>query len=346
MKAVVCNKYGGPEVLSIENRPDPKPEANEVLIRVHNAGLTAADTFLRKGEPRFARLFTGLQKPKASVIGTCFSGTVIKVGSAVNRFQIGDAVFGEAGLSFGANAELLTVAEDQIIRKIPEFLSFESAALLCDGPLASFNFLTNVTTIKKNQAVLIIGASGSLGTAAVQIAKAIGAQVTGVCSSRNAAFVQSLGADQVIAYDETPLEQIQSKYHVIFDTIRAHRFKEVRHLLKGSGVYLTPVLKFSMISELIMNSFRGGKKVKFSATGLLKPPVLQGMLGQVLKLIKKGDLRVTIEKRYALQEVVAAHQHIETGRKRGNIVLQVYPNRLIKPSSTAIASESEKAILA
>ncbi|MEM6726336.1 MAG: NAD(P)-dependent alcohol dehydrogenase, partial [Bacteroidota bacterium] len=262
------------------------------------------------------------------------------------KFKVGDAVFGETGLDFGGNAEFLTIAADQVVRKLPEFLSFESAALIIDGPLTSYNFLTEVTKLKKEQSILIIGASGSLGTAAVQIAKALGAKVTGVSSSKNTDFVRSLGADEVIAYDQTPLEEVQSTYDVVFDTIRAHTFQQVKHLLVDKGEYLTPVLRLKMLGELMGNVFRKGKKVKFSATGLLPATKLHGMMDQIDKLLESQELQLHIEKRFPLDDVVAAHQHIDTGRKVGNIVLNVYPPSKLKTSSTTSVSESEKATLA
>jgi NADPH:quinone reductase-like Zn-dependent oxidoreductase len=202
MKAIVQIKYGGPEVLGIQDVEKPSPNGNEVLIKIHAAGVTAADSMMRAGKPKYGRLFLGLRGPKHKTPGTGFSGVVEAVGPEVTRFAEGDELFGEIVFGSGTYAEYVAVPEDGVIAKKPTHYSFDEAAAVSDGPLTSINFLKDVTSVVPGQRVLINGASGSLGSAAVQLAKHFGAHVTGVCSTANIELVKSLGADEVIDYTQ------------------------------------------------------------------------------------------------------------------------------------------------
>lgn len=200
MKAAVCENYGGAEVLGCRDVPKPEPGAKEVLVRICAASVTRADTMMRAGTPFFARLATGLRKPKHPIPGTGFAGIVESVGEGVSRIKAGDRVVGESGLTFSANAEYVSVQEDGILQILPDEISFEEAAPLCDGMLTAYNFLCLIGECKPGMRVMINGASGAVGSAGVQIAKLTGAKVTGVCSGKNRDFVLAQGADRIIDY--------------------------------------------------------------------------------------------------------------------------------------------------
>ncbi|MCG2589903.1 NAD(P)-dependent alcohol dehydrogenase [Rhodohalobacter sulfatireducens] len=198
MKAMITTSYGSPDVFKLENVAKPVPTPNQMLIKIHASSVTKADTMMRTGKPFIGRLFTGLRKPKHSIWGTGFAGVVEAIGSEVTQFKVGHQVFGESLDTMGTYAEYIAISENGIVAHLPENLSFEEAAGMCDGGITSLNFLVNLGKIKSGQNVLINGASGSLGTAAIQIVKHFGAAVTGVCSSRNINMVKKLGADHVI----------------------------------------------------------------------------------------------------------------------------------------------------
>lgn len=321
MKAVVAEKYGAADILQIQEVVKPTPKENEVLVKVMATPVTAADTMLRKGTPFYGRLFIGLKKPKQPIIGTGFSGKVVGVGAAVTQFKLGDEVFGETAFHFSSNAEYVCIVENGVIAVKPKEISFEEAATICDGALTSMNFLKEIGKVKRGQKVLINGASGSLGTAAIQLAKYLGAEVTGVCSTRNMELVKSLGADEVIDYTQTDFTKANAKYHIIYDTIGSSTFKKSKRALVKDGKYLSPVLSIPLLFQVLRTVFIGQKKAKFAATGMLPEEALREMMMNVVKVIQLGKLRLVIDRRYALEDAVKAHQYVDSGRKRGNIVM-------------------------
>ena len=323
MLAAVTTKYGPPNVLKLMELSCPKPKPNEVVIQVRASSVTAADTLMRSGTPYFGRLFLGILKPKKSVSGTGFAGKIEAIGSKVSAFKIGDSVFGETVFGFGSNAEFTCVPQDGLIMKMPEHLSFDAAATICDGPLTSMNFLKRLVDIKAGQRVLINGASGSLGTAAVQLAKYYGAHVTGVCSLSNDSLVRSLGADQVIDYAKVDFTKTNLAWAIIYDTVGKSSFSMCKSALTPNGIYLSPVLDGTLCS-MFWTSMFGKKKAKFSATGVLPKAVLKQLLFEVRNLIKTGKLDIVIDRRYRLDRIVEAHQYVEGGHKKGNVVLEGY----------------------
>lgn len=323
MKALVRDQYGSPDVLQVQEIDKPKLGEKDILVKVYASSVTAADGFLVKGTPYFGRLMTGLLKPKQAVPGTGFAGQVEAIGQGVQQFQVGEEVFGESGLNFGAHAEYLRMEEEGLIMKKPNELSFEEAATLCDGPLTSFNFLREIANIKPGQQVLINGASGSLGTAAVQLAKHFGAEVTGVSSEKNHALLKSLGADHVIDYRTEDFAQSGLEYDLIYDAVGKRSFSECKPALKKEGVYMSPVLTIKLLLQMLFSSWFGTKKAKFSATGLRPVPALREMLKDILTLSAEGNLRLIMDKIYPLDKGVAAHTYVDTGRKVGNVVLQM-----------------------
>jgi len=321
MKAVVCTKYGSPDVLKIQEFAQPSPKEHEVLIKVHASPVSAADTMMRKGTPFYARFFLGLTRPKPAITGTGFAGEIIAVGNKVSLFKEGDTVFGETATQFSANAEYVCLPEDGVISIMPAKMTYEEAAPVCDGILTSFHFLRNIANIQPGHTILINGASGSLGTAAVQLAHHFGAYVVGVCSAKNIVLVQSLGANEVIDYQSNDFTKSYRRFDFIFDTIGKSSFSECKKILAPNGQYLSPVLSMPLLFQVLWTSMRKGKKAKFDATGLRPADELRQMLNEVKELMKKGNLKTIMDKTYSLEEVVEAHRYVDTGRKIGNIVL-------------------------
>lgn len=321
MKAVTCTKYGSPDVLKIAEFAQPSPKANEVLVKIHASAATTADTMLRKGTPFYARFFLGLNKPKKPIIGTGFAGEIIAVGSTVTAFKIGDTIFGETALQFSANAEFVCVPENGVITKIFKNMTFEEAAPICDGPLTSLNFLRNLANIQAGHTILINGASGSLGTAAIQLAKYFGARVTAVCSAKNEELVRSLGADEVIDYTTTDFTEVSQQFDFVYDTIGTSSFSKCKAILAPKGQYLSPVLSMSLLFQVLWTSIIGGKRAKFDATGMRPVKELRQMLADLKPLFEKGHLKMIMDKTYPLLQAVEAHRYVDSGRKRGNIVL-------------------------
>jgi NADPH:quinone reductase-like Zn-dependent oxidoreductase len=326
MKAAVAMGYGSPEVIRLKEVKRPIPKPNEVLVKVITASATTADAMMRTGKPYIARLFVGLLKPKKSIPGTGFSGVVEQVGKEVTDFKIGDRVFGETTFGFSSNAEYLTISEDGVILSMPENLDFSEAANFCDGHLTSFNFLKEIAKIEAGQKVLINGASGSLGTSAIQIAKHLGAHVTAVCSGRNIGLVQSLGADQVVDYQQKDFTKGNKKYDYVYDTIGKSSFSACKEILSEKGVYLSPVLKFSLLIQMIKTSLFGQKKARFEATGANKEDKLRALLIEVLEIYKSGKLKTIIDRQFPLEKVAEAHRYIDSGHKRGNVVIVTSSN--------------------
>lgn len=224
-------------------------------------------------------------------------------------------------MGFGANADYVSVSESGVIARVPDALTFEQAAPLTDGALTSLNFLQEIAGLKRGQRVLINGASGGLGTAAVQIAKAMGAEVTGVCSGRNAELVWPLGADRVIDYTQEDFTRSAGKYDVIYDTIGKSSFSRCKAVLAESGVYMSPVLRFGLLLQMLRTAGPKGRKARFSATGLRPLPELRALLRDLVAIIEREKLVTVVDRKYPLAETREAHRYVETGRKRGNVVV-------------------------
>jgi len=314
-------RYGGPDVLKPITRPVPTPTANQVLIRIRASAVSRADGLMRAGQPKFARLFLGLKRPRAGLSGTCFSGDIIAVGDDVSEFRVGDAVFGEAGLQFGANASHICLDQKGSLLKKPDGVSYEEAATLFDGAMTSWHFLTHIAVVRPGDDVLIMGGSGSLGTAAIQFAKAMGATVTATASARNAELLRSLGADHVVDYKvEDPMRN-GNVYDVVFDTLGISSFSAAKSALKKDGQFICPVLGLELLRDVIFTRLFGSKKAKFAAAGMSKPAVHREELAQVLALVAKNQFAPVMDRTYPLADLVEAHAYVETGRKRGNVVV-------------------------
>lgn len=323
MKAIVCTKYGSPDFLQLQNVDKPIPKDNEVLIKVNATIVTAADSMMRRADPFISRFFLGFLKPKNPIIGTGLAGEIEAIGPAVKLFKVGDRVFGESLLKFGANAEYVCIPEEGVLTIKPDNIPFEVLATVCDGPLTSLNFLKNIANIKAGHRVLINGASGSLGTAAVQLAKHFGAEVTGVCSSKNLDLVKALGATKVIDYTKDDFTKNGLKYDIVFDTVGKSSFSKCKKVLTKNGIYLSPVLDFTLLFQMMWTSIIGHKKAMFSATGIQAVPELLKLLNELKELIVAGKLKSIIDRRYSLEEVADAHRYVDTGHKRGNVIINV-----------------------
>ncbi len=303
--------------------PTPVPNHGELCVRIIASAITAADAMMRRGTPRYARLFLGVRRPKAKTPGTGFAGVVTAVGPGVTSYSVGDEVLGEAGTRFGAHAEYVCVPETGVLLHKPAHLSFDEACTLCDGPLTSYNFLVRMANVRRGSRILVIGAAGALGSAAVQIGKALGATVTGVCSQKNTEFVLGLGANHVIDYTREDYCKRVGQYDVIYDAVGASSFGKTRRALSAHGQYLSPVLSMGLLANMLWTRLASRQGAQFDATGLRKPDELRTFLTELLALAESGALRQTISQRYSLDELRRAHALLDTGHKRGNIVLAI-----------------------
>jgi NADPH:quinone reductase-like Zn-dependent oxidoreductase len=327
MKASICTRYGSADVLQIHNIDKPIPKANEILVKIHASSITAADSMMRQGSPYYGRLFLGLTKPKVPISGTGFAGTVEALGNEVSLFKVGDDVFGESIFGAGTNAEYVCVAEDVVVLTKPQELTHAQAATLCDGALTSINMLKNLGEINAGDNVLINAASGSLGSAGIQIAKALGAQVTAVCSAANVDMVKQLGADHVIDYTINDFTNNENCYDIIYDSIGNRKYSDCAKALTHNGRYVSPALALPLLGQVIWTALKAkikpGKSARFGATGLLPTPKLKELLSELLPMITAKKLTPIIDRYYALEDISTAHKYIDTGRKKGNIVIQV-----------------------
>jgi NADPH:quinone reductase-like Zn-dependent oxidoreductase len=323
MKAVIYTKYGAPDVLQISEMEKPIPKDNEVQIRINATSVTATECTFRKGEPLFSRLFTGLRKPKITTLGEELAGQIEATGKDVKLFKKGDQIFGTAGPDFGANAEYICLPEDGVVALKPNNVTYEEAASSVDGFLTSLPFLRDKGKIQSEQKVLIYGASGSLGVAAVQIAKYYGAEVTGVCSTANVELVQTLGTDSVIDYKKEDFTGNGKTYDIIFDTVGKTTFSRCKKSLKQKGIFLESGIGLGIFPHVLFTSMIGGKKAKIAATGLRPPHERTKDLLLLKELMEKGKIKPVIDRSYPMEQIVEAHRYVDKGHKRGNVAITV-----------------------
>jgi NADPH:quinone reductase-like Zn-dependent oxidoreductase len=319
MRAIVYHTYGPPDVLELQEVAKPVPKEHELLIHVHAAAVTPVDIVFRKGEPFLVRFFTGLRRPKR-IPGTEFAGDIEAVGTAVTLFQKGDQVFGIAGTRFGAHAEYLCLGEEGVVASKPTTMTYEEAVAICDGALTALVFLRDEAHIQRGQKVLINGASGAVGAAAVQLAKDFGAEVTGVCSTTNGALVKSLGADTVIDYNKEDFTKNGQTYDIIFDAVGKSSFSRCKGSLTHRGVYLTTALTLAILLQTVWTAKIGSKKARFTTAGLKQR---KANLLFLRELVEAGKLHAVIDRRYALEHLAEAHRYVENGHKKGNVVITV-----------------------
>ncbi|UII80076.1 NAD(P)-dependent alcohol dehydrogenase [Flagellimonas sp. CMM7] len=321
MKAIVCTKYGTPDVLQFQEVEKPVAKEDEILIKIHAAAVTTAGLIGRKGEPFFTRLFSGLFKPKKNILGMELAGEIEAIGENVKLFEEGEQVFGLTGMSLGSNAEYKSLSENAaVIRKSSNTDYVESVAVI-EGGLTALNFLNNKGKIQRGQKVLIYGASGSVGTASIQLAKYFGAEVTGVCSTANIKMVKLLGANTAIDYTKEDFTKNGQTYDIIFDTVGKQSFFRCRDSLKPQGVYLDAA-GISTIFHMCWTSLFSRKKAILTATYMRPTSVIKRDLAILKELVEAGEIKPVIDRCYTLEQTAEAHQYVETGRKKGNVVIK------------------------
>jgi NADPH:quinone reductase-like Zn-dependent oxidoreductase len=315
MRAVVHDQYGPPEVLRLEDVERPLPADDELLVRVHATTVTRTDTGLRSAEYFFSRLVTGIRAPKRRILGLEFAGEVEDVGPGVTEFSVGDHVFGVTGA--GAHAEFLTVKERAAVAHKPAGIGFDEAAAVCDGASLALACL-RAAGLQRGQRLLVYGASGSVGTAGVQLGRHFGAEVTAVCDTKNVELVRSLGADRVVDYTQEDFTKNGERYDVVFDAVGKHSFRRSRRSLEPGGTYVSTDLGFLWHVPLLVLLTRrlGDKRVKLGITRFRKEDVVL-----LKELLEAGEYRVVIDRRYPVEKVVEATRYVETGQKTGNVVL-------------------------
>lgn len=323
MKAIIYKSYGQPEVLQLVQKEKPIPKDNEVLIKIHATTVTATECTFRKGEPFISRFFTGLFKPGITTLGEELAGEIEAVGKDVNLFKKGDKIFGTAGPKFGANAEYLCVPEDGVITQKPFNLNFEEAASAIDGFLTALPFLRDKGKIQGGQKVLIYGASGSIGSSAVQIANYYGAEVSGVCSTSSMEMVKSLGAVNVIDYTKEDYTKNGLTYDIIFDAVGKTNFSKAKKVLNKNGIFLEAGIGLGIFPHVLLTSIFCSKKAKIAATGLRPPNERTKDLVLLKQLMEEGKIKPVIDKTYLLEDISMAHAYVDKGHKKGNVVIKV-----------------------
>lgn len=314
MKAFVNTEYGSVDVLQLKDIPKPTPQNDEVLVKIRATTVNRTDTGIRRAEYFIARFFTGFLKPKMHVLGSEFAGEVEAIGKEVTSFKVGDAVFGLNAEKFGAHAAYLCVSENGSIAHKPLNMSFEEAAAIGEGPYLALNYLEKVK-IKKGDKILINGASGSIGSSAVQLAKYFGAEVTAVTNTKNLDLAMQLGATQVIDYTKEDFTKIDAKFDFIFDAVGKSSLFKCKNLMKENAVYFSTELGFAY-QNVFLPLF--SKKIIF--------PIPKDSKEQILlfkKMAEAGDLKAVIDRKYPFEQIKEAHQYVELGQKTGSVVITV-----------------------
>jgi NADPH:quinone reductase-like Zn-dependent oxidoreductase len=318
MRAVVHDRYGAPDVLRLVETDRPVPEPEEVLVEVRAATVNRTDTGFRQGKPFIARFFSGLLTPRYRVLGNEFAGVVVAAGAGVTKFAVGDRVFG-VNPKFGTHAEFTRISQDAAIAAIPAAVSFEVAAAVCDGIVLAKNVL-DAFDVHAGERVLVYGASGSIGTAGVQLAKLLGAQVTAVCDSSTIETVRSLGPDEVIDYTTDDFTRNGVQYDYVFDAVGKHSFGRCKASMPPHGIFISTDLGFLWQNPLLAlgTKFVGSRNVKFPI-----PKYSQETAEWAATLLAACEYTAVIDRTYPLDEIVEAHRYVDSQRKTGNVVITV-----------------------
>jgi NADPH:quinone reductase-like Zn-dependent oxidoreductase len=319
MRAAVQTRYGPPEVVRISEVEKPTAKENEVLVKVHATTVNRTDCACRAARPFFMRFFTGITKPRATILGNEFAGEVEAVGSRVTSFKVGDKVFGYNEGPFGAHAEYLSIREDASLATMPANVTYEQAAPATEGSHYALSHI-RAARIRRGQDVLVNGATGAIGSAAVQLLKSLGANVTAVCSTDNLGLVRGLGADRVIDYTVGDFTKDERRYDVVLDSVGKSSFSQCRRILKPRGIYLSSELGPHAQNPFLalVAPLHGGKKVMFPI-----PKHDRTMVGYLKDLIESGDFKPVIDRTYPLNQIVEAYRYVETGQKTGNVVISI-----------------------
>lgn len=319
MKAAVYTRYGEPEVVSVRDVPRPVPRDNDVLVKVHASTVNRTDCGFRSAEYFISRLFSGLLRPKNNILGCEFAGEVAAIGKNVRSFRVGDTVFGYDDGMFGGHAEYKLISENGPLANIPQGMDYEIAAAMTEGSHYALSDIRSAQ-VKSGDVVLVYGATGAIGSAAVQLLKYFGAFVVAVCDSRNVELVRSLGADEVIDYVTQDFTQTGYRFDLVFDAVGKSSFRQCKPLLKPRGIYISTELgrRSENIFLALITPLGGGKRVLFPLPSIHKNDVL------FLKdLAEKGAFRPVIDRVYPLSEIVEAHRYVETGQKTGNVIIEI-----------------------
>ncbi|MDZ4846856.1 MAG: NAD(P)-dependent alcohol dehydrogenase [Chitinophagales bacterium] len=322
MKAAIYENYGPPEVVQISEVEKPVPKENEVLIKVYASTVNRTDCGFRSAEYFISRFFSGLLAPKNQILGCEFAGEVETIGTSVTAFKIGDKVFGFNDTKFGGHAEYMTIAENDAIATMPHNTNYEDAAAITEGAHYALCDI-RAAKIASGQQILINGATGAIGSAAVQLVKYFGAEVTAVCDTKNVELVKSLGADEVIDYLKQDFTQLNKKFDVVFDAVGKSSFRKCKPLLKKQGIYMSTELgprwenPFLALSTPLLS----GKKVLFPLPTISKADVLF-----LKELVATGKFKPVRDRKYPLAQIVDAYRFVETGMKTGNVIIVVRDN--------------------
>lgn len=317
MKAAVYTRYGTPDVLKIEEVDNPVPKPNEILIKIKATAVNSGDWRLRKAEPFAVRFIFGLSKPKINILGSVFSGEVESVGEAVTEFKVNDRVFGHTDLSFGSHAEYKCLPENASIALKPSGISHQEAAVIPFGGVTALYFIKKAM-IKPGQKVLVIGASGAVGSAAVQLAKWFGADVTAVCSTANISLVKDIGATRVIDYTKEDFTQNSETYDVIFDTVNVVSIARSMKSLAKKGIMISSAAGMSDMIRGLFVSMTSSKKV---ITGVIKHSKADIVF--IKELVESGKYKPVLDRTYSLEQIAEAHAYVEKGHKKGNVVVEM-----------------------
>lgn len=328
MKAIAYTEYGPPGVLRLAEVAKPAPAANEILIKIHATSVTVGDLWARNFKaiaPRqfsmpfplwiLSRLAFGVSKPNLRILGAELAGEVEAVGSRATRFKTGDPVFGYRGSAFGANAEYVCMPENGLVTIKPGNVTFEEAATIPYGALTALNLLRKVN-LRRGQKVLILGASGRIGSYALQLAKHSGAEVTGVCSTPRVGLVKALGADHVIDYTQADFTHNGETYDVIFDVLGSSAFARCQNSLTHNGTYLLASFKTPQLWQMLVTSATGGKKVVCALSSETVADLIQ-----IKELVEAGKIRAVIDQCFPLEQTADAHRYMEAGRRTGSVVV-------------------------
>jgi NADPH:quinone reductase-like Zn-dependent oxidoreductase len=319
MKAIIYTKYGPPEVATLMEVEKPIPKDNEVLLKVYATTVNRTDAGFRSAEYFVSRFWSGLLRPKYPILGCEFSGIIEQTGKDVTTFKKGDKIFGYNDKTFGGQAEYLTIKESEAIAILPNNLSFEEAAPITEGAHYALNNI-RASKIKSGQNALVYGATGAIGSAAVQLLKYFGANVTAVCNTKNVRLIKSLGADNVIDYQTQDFTTTNIKFDFIFDAVGKSSFGKCKPLLNKKGIYISTELgkRAENIFFALTTPILGGKKVLFPIPTITKADVIF-----LKELVEKNAYKPIIDRQYKLDQVIDAYKYVETGQKTGNVVIKI-----------------------
>jgi NADPH:quinone reductase-like Zn-dependent oxidoreductase len=327
MKAIYHTKYGSPDELQVKDIAKPSPDENELLIKIYASTVTTTDcnvrnfTFVPKIFMPMAKIMFGSKKPKINILGIDFAGEVESTGKNVKLFKKGEYVFGTPGSSFGSHAEFICIPENKALALKPVTATFEESAAIPLAGNTALYFIRDLGKIRPGQKILIIGASGGIGTFAVQLAKFYGAEVTGVCSSTNLEMVKSLGADKVIDYTKENFLQNSKTYDIIFDVVGKTSFSKCKKILKKNGIYLVNLIELSDIFHILRSLLFGGKKVRGGNAIANKENIIF-----LKQLVDSGKIKPVIDRCYPFEQTAEAFRYVEKGHKKGNVVINIQHN--------------------